>query len=127
MKSTELTPNRRILLVDDNTSIHTDFRNILCPDTTANTTVDAMEAVLFDEVKSPTEEVTFELESAFQGQEALEMVKLAVAEKDNDLFLAAGANGDAAIYTNHATFLHVLRKVILRVGSITNYLVLKLH
>jgi hypothetical protein len=54
-------------------------------------------------------------------------VKLAVASKDSDLFLAAGATGDAAIYTNHAEFLHVLRKVILRVGSITNYLVLKLH
>ena len=32
MKSTDLKPNRRILIVDDNTSIHTDFRNILCPD-----------------------------------------------------------------------------------------------
>ena len=32
MKSTDLKPNRRILIVDDNTSIHADFRNILCPD-----------------------------------------------------------------------------------------------
>jgi multidrug resistance efflux pump len=54
-------------------------------------------------------------------------VKLNVADKDRDLFLAAGANGDAAIYTNHAAALHILRKVILRVGSITNYLILKLH
>src|SRR5450755_1122133 len=52
-------------------------------------------------------------------------VKLDVAEKDRDLFLAAGAAGDAAIYTEHAVFLHVMRKVIIRVGSITNYLVLK--
>jgi multidrug resistance efflux pump len=54
-------------------------------------------------------------------------VKLDVVDKDRDLFLAAGAAGDAAIYTEHATFLHVLRKVILRVGTITNYLILKLH
>lgn len=54
-------------------------------------------------------------------------VKLAVAEKDQDLFLAAGALGDGAVYTEHLAFLHIIRKVILRVGSITNYLVLKLH
>jgi multidrug resistance efflux pump len=54
-------------------------------------------------------------------------VKLDVVAKDRDLFLAAGAVGEGAIYTEHAEFLHVLRKVIVRVGTITNYLVLKLH
>ncbi len=54
-------------------------------------------------------------------------VKFDLAERDRDRFLAAGAVGDAAIYTQHAEFLHILRKVILRVGSYMNYLVLKLH
>jgi multidrug resistance efflux pump len=54
-------------------------------------------------------------------------VKLDVAEKDRDVFLAAGAAGDAAIYTDHGHAIHVLRKVLLRVGTITNYLILKLH
>jgi multidrug resistance efflux pump len=54
-------------------------------------------------------------------------VKFDVADRDKELFLAAGAAGDAAIYTNHAAALHILRKVILRVGSYMNYLVLKLH
>ncbi len=54
-------------------------------------------------------------------------VKFDLADRDRELFLAAGASGDAAIYTQHAQFLHILRKVILRVGSYTNYLVLKLH
>ena len=54
-------------------------------------------------------------------------VKFDLAERDRKLFLAAGASGDAAIYTQHAAFLHILRKVILRVGSYMNYLVLKLH
>jgi multidrug resistance efflux pump len=54
-------------------------------------------------------------------------VKFDVADKDKELFLAAGAAGDAAIYTEHAAFLHILRKVIIRVGSYLNYLVLKLH
>ena len=54
-------------------------------------------------------------------------VKFDLADRDKPLFLAAGASGDAAIYTQHAQFLHILRKVILRVGSYMNYLVLKLH
>jgi len=54
-------------------------------------------------------------------------VKFDIQERDKALFLAAGASGDAAIYTQSAQFLHILRKVILRVGSYMNYLVLKLH
>ncbi|MFZ3323785.1 MAG: HlyD family secretion protein [Usitatibacter sp.] len=54
-------------------------------------------------------------------------VKFVIADRDKDLFLAAGAAGDAAIYTDHAAFLHILRKVLVRVGSYTNYLILKLH
>ena len=54
-------------------------------------------------------------------------VKFDIADKDKDLFLAAGAAGDAAIYTDHAAFLHIIRKVILRVGSYLNYVIPKLH
>lgn len=54
-------------------------------------------------------------------------VKLDVDEADRELFLAAGALGEGAIYTEHLAFLHIIRKVIVRVGSITNYLILKLH
>ena len=35
--------------------------------------------------------------------------------------------GDAAIYTNHVEAIQFCARCILRVGSITNYLVLKLH
>jgi multidrug resistance efflux pump len=54
-------------------------------------------------------------------------VKLKVDPKFKDVFLAAGARGDAAIYTQHLGFLHILRKVILRVGTKLDYLILKLH
>jgi multidrug resistance efflux pump len=54
-------------------------------------------------------------------------VKFDIAERDRELFLAAGAAGDAAIYTEHLAMIHILRKVILRVGSYVNWLVLKLH
>ena len=59
MKSTELTSNRRILIVDDNASIHADFRSILCPDQSGNDAVHEMEAVLFDDAEAPREEVSF--------------------------------------------------------------------
>jgi multidrug resistance efflux pump len=41
--------------------------------------------------------------------------------------LAMGARGVGAIYTNHGAMIHLVRKVIMRVQSLTNYLVLKLH
>ncbi|MBP6565189.1 MAG: HlyD family secretion protein [Burkholderiales bacterium] len=54
-------------------------------------------------------------------------VKLAVAERDAELFLPAGAVGHGAIYTDHGHAIQILRKVILRVGAKLDYLVLKLH
>jgi multidrug resistance efflux pump len=54
-------------------------------------------------------------------------VKFDIAERDRDLFLAAGASGDAAIYSQHLAMIHIVRKVVLRVGSYLNWLVLKLH
>jgi hypothetical protein len=54
-------------------------------------------------------------------------VKFIVDQQDSDLFLAAGAGGNGAIYTDHVEAIHILRMVLLRVSAITNYLVLKLH
>jgi len=54
-------------------------------------------------------------------------VKLEVEPRDKQLFLAAGAVGQGAIYTQHAAMIHIIRMVILRIGTITDYLVLKLH
>lgn len=54
-------------------------------------------------------------------------VKLDIAPRDHDLFLAAGAVGDGAIYTQHGHHIHIIRKVILRVGSYLNWMILKLH
>jgi len=54
-------------------------------------------------------------------------VRLDVVDPDPDLFLAAGASGHGAIYTDHVEMIHIVRKVIVRVGTITDYLVLKLH
>ena len=45
----------------------------------------------------------------------------------NNYFLAMGARGEGAIYTQHGKMIHLVRKVIIRVKSLTYYLVLKLH
>jgi multidrug resistance efflux pump len=52
-------------------------------------------------------------------------VKLVVAEQDKSLFVAAGARGSSAIYTEHFTLIHVVRKVLLRVASYLDYVIIK--
>jgi multidrug resistance efflux pump len=54
-------------------------------------------------------------------------VRFNVAPRDAGLFLPAGAIGDGAIYTNHVAAIHIIRKIILRVGAKLDYLILKLH
>ena len=54
-------------------------------------------------------------------------VKFDIADKDKEMFMAAGAAGSAAIYTERLAAIHIIRKVVLRVGAYTNYLILKLH
>jgi diguanylate cyclase (GGDEF)-like protein/PAS domain S-box-containing protein len=65
--------NRRILLVDDLPSIHEDFRKILSPPP-ATTDLDADEAILFGQPTNAAS-IHFEMDSAFQGAEALEKVR----------------------------------------------------
>jgi multidrug resistance efflux pump len=52
-------------------------------------------------------------------------VKLVVGEHDQALFLAAGARGSAALYTEHLTLIHIIRKVLLRVASYLDYIIIK--
>jgi len=52
-------------------------------------------------------------------------VKLIVAEGDRALFVAAGARGAAAIYTEHLKLVHIIRKVLLRVASYLDYVIIK--
>jgi len=54
-------------------------------------------------------------------------VKLVVGERDKDVFLAAGARGIGAIYTHHFTPIHIIRKVLLRVSSHLNWIIIKHH
>ena len=46
---------------------------------------------------------------------------------DKDIFLASGAHGAGAIYTDSGHMIHIIRKIIIRVGSKLDWLILKLH
>lgn len=54
-------------------------------------------------------------------------VRLLVEPKDRELFLAAGARGGGAIYTEKGKFLHIIRKVFVRVSTKVDWFVFKLH
>ena len=71
--------NLRILIVDDNRSIHSDFRKILADDGGSDG-ARAVEAALFGEDTRSLHAASFELDSAFQGKDGYEMVVRAVAE-----------------------------------------------
>ena len=71
--------NNRILVVDDNASIHDDFRKILAPPSARVDELDAAEAALFGHAPKATMHKVFEIDSAYQGEEALEKVRSAVA------------------------------------------------
>ncbi|MFY0582650.1 response regulator [Cystobacter fuscus] len=79
MTAPTITPNRRILVVDDNQAIHQDFRKILCPPP-ATAALDAMEAALFGDVAAAPVDAGFVVDSAYQGEEGVGLVKAALAQ-----------------------------------------------
>jgi hypothetical protein len=54
-------------------------------------------------------------------------VRLLVDAKDKGIFLAAGARGHGAIYTEHGKMIHIVRKVFVRVSTKIDWFVFKLH
>jgi two-component system cell cycle sensor histidine kinase/response regulator CckA len=70
--------NRRMLVIDDNRSIHDDFRKILSPATTTAAALDATETAVFGNLADAVQQNQFEIESAYQGEEGLLLVKKAL-------------------------------------------------
>jgi multidrug resistance efflux pump len=54
-------------------------------------------------------------------------VRLLPDGKDKDIFLAAGAHGAGAVFTDSGHMIHILRKVLIRVSAKLDWLILKLH
>jgi two-component system sensor histidine kinase/response regulator len=77
--------NTRVLIVDDNESIHEDFRKVLIHEKSdEQVALDELESELFgsDEAdnQNRNDGTSYEVDSAFQGQEALALVDKAAAE-----------------------------------------------
>jgi len=54
-------------------------------------------------------------------------VRLVTDRADASLFLASGAMGIGAVYTDSVEPIHILRKIILRINTKLDWLILKLH
>jgi DNA-binding NtrC family response regulator len=70
--------NHRLLIIDDNHSIHDDFRKILKPEMAKQRALDASETALFGGRTNSFINQGFEIDCAFQGQEGLAHVQESV-------------------------------------------------
>ena len=70
-------PNHRLLVIDDNPAIHDDLRKVLFGEATPEAGLQDDEEFLFG--TAPVTALNFEIDSAYQGQEGLEMVRLALS------------------------------------------------
>jgi diguanylate cyclase (GGDEF)-like protein len=68
----------RILVIDDNPSIHDDYRKILAGHAAGK--ISAAEAALFGEQPAVVERPTFDVDSAMQGRDGVERAQAALAE-----------------------------------------------
>lgn len=73
------TGNNRILVIDDNPEIHTDFRKILGPVAPVSGALDSVMAEFFGPKETSAPQCDFQLDSAFQGKEGLAMVERSLA------------------------------------------------
>jgi two-component system sensor histidine kinase/response regulator len=76
--------NHRILVIDDNHDIHKDFRKVLAEPKTESPDFAEAEAALFaDNGSSPSPSKTpqFQIDSAFQGREGLELIQKSLEEE----------------------------------------------
>ena len=78
------TPTRKILIVDDNTAIHDDFRAILASndESEGESDFEALEANILGTEPSAAQGARYQLKSVFGGEDALRAVEKAVAEGD---------------------------------------------
>ncbi|MDP3532022.1 MAG: EAL domain-containing protein [Alphaproteobacteria bacterium] len=91
---------KRILIIDDNPSIHTDFRKIL-ESVGHNDAFDEDEALLFNKTAESDigVKLNYHIDSAYQGKEALELVQKSVKTNEPyslafvDILMPPGWNG----------------------------------
>jgi len=82
MSASTIPAANRILIIDDNRAIHADFRKILAPQTASETALREAESLLFGRAADTgaVPAVVYQIDSASQGQEGLQMVESAAGE-----------------------------------------------
>ena len=73
--------NHRILVIDDNRAIHEDFRKILLRPTNQPNEMAEMEAALFGDTQATFQMPVFQIDSAYQGQEGLDLIEKSLQEE----------------------------------------------
>jgi CheY-like chemotaxis protein len=79
MKEFNPRKNHRILVIDDNRAIHADFRKILTPSKLPHDSSEE-EAALFGKTTVKFQYPAFEIDSAYQGQEGLDLIEKSLLE-----------------------------------------------
>jgi two-component system NtrC family sensor kinase len=72
--------NHRILIVDDNTTIHEDFRKILSPTDFGESDLNMVESAVFGEAQTSHSMPAFELAFAAQGDGAVRLVEMGLQQ-----------------------------------------------
>ncbi|TDU64038.1 response regulator receiver domain-containing protein [Prosthecobacter fusiformis] len=72
--------NHRILIVDDNTTIHEDFRKILSPTDFGETDLNMVESAVFGDAQASKSMPDFELAFAAQGDGAVKLVEMGIQQ-----------------------------------------------
>src|SRR5580658_6773444 len=90
----------RILIVDDQESMHDDYRKSLEPEQAGARDVDTLATELFSEVAArPVRAAQFQIDSAYQGAEAVDKVRQALERGEHyavafvDIRMPPGWNG----------------------------------
>ena len=77
MKTVQLEPNRRVLLIEDNRGVHEDFRKLLSPATVLDHGLEASEAILFGATAGPPRP-GYAVDSAYEAHEGEALVRQAI-------------------------------------------------
>ena len=73
--------NHRVLVIDDNRAIHDDFRKILIASSALANDLEQDESALFGESSTQFQFPLFEIDSAYQGQEGLDLIEKSLLEE----------------------------------------------
>ena len=99
MTEATLPRNNRLLVIDDNQAIHADFKKILQPPEPVSAGLGAARAAIFKTIPRQAAARSFEIDSAYSGEEGLAQVQKAISQGRPyalafvDVRMAPGWNG----------------------------------